>query len=174
MQISYFFDKQDHINFLMFNTVKDGRFTRRRLFMMLCFLIVFGILFFMQKDYFYIFLAIAFAIIFFPYSRLMYKRGFKKHTDMRFEDNICWRGTISLEENELSITSDDSKVIWKYSKVKKLYETGKYYFIGSKTEEYIIMPKDKIDTDILKSFLSELKLKTSLVPVYVKRNWFFF
>lgn len=172
MRISYFFDKRDHINFLMFNTSNSENFTRKRLAVMFFCLAVLTVLFFMKKDYTYLFFAAGIIIIFFPYSKWIYKRNFKRYTDTRFKNDICWKGVLSLEENEITMVSEEGKVIWKYSKAKSLYETEKYYFLGSNNEEYIIMPKDKIDAGLLKNFIAEFKLKTSLAPVYVKKNWF--
>lgn len=164
MELNYTLEEADYLEFQLFNASKSDRVKKQRTkswffltfaFLSLCFL------FYMMhnKLMMYYFGAVSLVVlVFYPlFQKRYYYKHYQKHTADKYKNRFNEPNKIEFSENTIDCTDISGETKLNLSAIEEIVETNKYIYLKTKTGEYLIIPKLKLDNvEMVQSYLISL------------------
>jgi len=178
MTFEYIPDESDFLNYLYYMTTKSKRVVKKRTINKMVILFIYFItgLFLYNSQgpvtsglFFLLCLPMYFFYNFF--EKRQYLKHFTKYIKANYSDEIGVMTTISLDEDGVSVSLGEHNTKMSWSEIEGITETGSLILIEEKTQNAIVIPKQKISRII--ELIAELKRIASnkTIPYHEELNW---
>jgi len=152
--------------------LKKTRKKTRILFLILILLLTF-IFFILNKFFAYILGAVGILFfIFYPnYSRLFYRKYFTKVADTKEYQSLHGQVDVFLTNEFIESHSVKGEMKYYFSNIENITETKDYFFLKTKTIEYLLFPKSQIENlNELKSYFKNIS-QEHRIDFMEEMNW---
>jgi hypothetical protein len=165
MKIEYKLEKKDFLIFQLFSASRSedlNRKQRRSKHLIPVIYVVFGIIFFVGKNYvlgsLFTGLAIVWYIYFPVYAKARFKRYFEKYITDNYPEMFESYADITLDNEYVYFSDQEDGTKVKLSETVQINEIEDHIFLKFKSGSSLIIPKSKIDqTEELNSIINILK-----------------
>jgi hypothetical protein len=164
MELEYTLEKSDFLTYQLFTASQSKSTKNKRLFRWLAIPVLYillGIILYCLREIAFLIAFVTIAIIwfaFFPaYSRWKYKKHFSKHIDEHYKNrfNILCKTVLTEEEIQLSDKTGNTSI--KLTEVENIFVISSHVFIKMNSGVSLLIPRDKVDSRILDTFISKLE-----------------
>jgi hypothetical protein len=164
MKLEYNLDVNDYLQLHLFNSSISERLKKKRKNSWFIFTIsslALGYILYNQDNlflsYYFFFVGILFAFLYPTYSKWYYKRHYKKYVEETQKHNFEDISTIIFTDEAIETYEKDGSSKINLTVVEKIYEIDKYFFLRSKAEQTLLIPKYKIkDADSVRQELTKI------------------
>jgi hypothetical protein len=178
MQLQYQIDEPDYLAHYMFADAKSASLRKRRRLRRFLVPIPYtlaGLFFLIGAAYstasFFLITAVVWLVFHPSYSKWMHKRHYLKHVRENYKNRINTEVALTLNAEEIMLKDSGNEVKIKSTEFDSLSETQDHYFLRTKSNSVIILPKHTIkDQEALKSIISFLRNELKIV-FHDELNW---
>ena len=169
MELEFSLSRKDFINYQLFLLSRTEGFKKKRKnnwILPPIYCVIIGILLLFYKGLLFLMIFLVFGvfwIIFYPfYSKWYYKFYFFKLIGKRYKNRINLAGRVTIKDREIHLSDETGETDIEVKEVKELVDVKNYVFVTFNSGMTIILPKDKIDSIHLESFVQELEQLTNI------------
>lgn len=162
--LTYKINEEDYLAHHLFSDSQNIRLRKRRTtrrFIIPILYTLLGVFLLLVESYgpAMVFLVVGFLYMYFypNYSLWTHKRYYKKHVRDQYQNNINKAVSLQVDTEELILKTEGNEVKMKTSELVSLSETPSHYFLRTKSNSVIILPKHAIEEEALKNLIHFLQ-----------------
>ena len=104
------------------------------------------------------------------YSKWAIRRFLLRQIHAKYTPLISKEGSLKLGEKKITVKSTETSMDIEYGDIKDIIELTDYYLIGLNVGSSLILPKKKIEADLLGQLIDKISQKTGIHPT-VETLW---
>ena len=170
MELEFSLSKSDFTTYHLFLLSQTEGFQKKRKnnwILTPVFCVIIGILLLLYKGSIFLMIFLAFGIfwvIFYPlYSRWYYKLYFFRLIGKQYKSRIGLTGRVEIKNREIYLSDKTGETNINLREINNIIVIKTHVFITFNSGMTVILPKDKIDSFHLESFIQELEKLTNII-----------
>ncbi|WP_316736513.1 YcxB family protein [Pedobacter aquatilis] len=177
MILKYILREEDFLNSQLFISSKSkiAKKNRRNSYLLVTLgLLIIGSLTLIRENnfsaYFILFLGILSFLLYSKYQAWFYKRYFKNYVKSSMQNSFNESNLVEFSNNFIETSDKTGYTKINTTEVNQITEISEYFYIRTKSNQYLIVPKDRIDSESVRTFLTIFAKKLDIEFVS-ELNW---
>ncbi|MBB6237978.1 hypothetical protein HDC90_002604 [Pedobacter sp. AK013] len=177
MTLKYTLREDDYLNSQLFISSKSKitKKNRKKNYLIVTFsLLIIGFLMLIRENnffaYYLLFLGILALFLYPKYQAWFYKRHYRNHVKNNMQNWFNESNVIEFNDNFIETSDKTGLVKINITEVDQITEINEYFYIRTKSNQYLIVPKDRVDDESTRFFLTTLANKLNIEFVS-ELNW---
>ncbi|QNN40360.1 YcxB family protein [Pedobacter roseus] len=177
MTLKYTLREDDYLDSQLFisSKSKTTKKNRKKNYLIVTFsLLIIGFLMLIRENnffaYYLLFLGILALFLYPKYQAWFYKRHYRNHVKSNMQNLFNESNVIEFNDNFIETSDRTGLAKINITEVDQITEINEYFYIRTKSNQYLIVPKDRVDHESTRFFLTTLANKLNIEFVS-ELNW---